>query len=59
MRRPQAQTVDLNIAALVVPIAAWLLGTLVSLIVLYWVIRLAITGALRSHDEHRAREGGG
>lgn len=46
-----------DIALIVASIAVWLLGALVSLIILYWVIRLAVSGALRSHDERRAREG--
>lgn len=46
-----------DIATLIAPVTAWMLGTLISLIVLYWVIRLAVVGALRSHDDYRAREG--
>lgn len=37
-------------ASLVFTIAAWLLGTIISLLVLYLVIRLAVSHALRSHQ---------
>lgn len=40
---------DAVVASLIVTWSLWGLVTLLSLIVLYWVIRLAIVGALRSH----------
>lgn len=40
---------DAITAALIVNWSLWALVTLLSLIVLYWVIRLAVVGALRSH----------
>lgn len=30
-------------------IAAWLLGVIITLLITYWVIRLAVSHALRSH----------
>ena len=40
---------DPTTAALIFTITAWLLSFIVGLIILYWIIRGAITGALRSH----------
>lgn len=34
---------------LVFTITAWLLGVIVTLLITYWVIRLAVSHALRSH----------
>ena len=34
---------------LIFTIASWALGVIISLIIAYWVIRLAVTAALRSH----------
>jgi len=36
-------------------ISAWLLGVILSLLVLYFVIRLAVTHALRSHENWKAK----
>jgi uncharacterized membrane-anchored protein YhcB (DUF1043 family) len=37
--------------------AAWALGFVVGLLILYWVIRLAVTHSLRSHHLWVARLG--
>lgn len=47
--RANVMGMDAATALQVFVIAAALLGVLLSLIALYWVIRLAVVGALRSH----------
>lgn len=42
-------TMDAVTATLVFTVAAWLLGAIISLLVLYLVVRSAVSHALRSH----------
>jgi len=40
---------DNTTLVLILTVASWALGVIVSLVIAYWVIRAAVTGALRAH----------
>ena len=49
------QQLDPALAALIVAVAGGLLGLIITLLLLYMVIRLGVTHALRSHAEAERR----
>ena len=48
---------DQVLAAQIFVIALWSLSAIIALLVTYWVIRLAVTHALRSHHDWVQRNG--
>lgn len=46
---------DPELARLTFTIAAWALSTIVTLLIAYWIIRLAVTHSLRSHERWKLK----
>lgn len=48
---------DQNLAFLIFGWTLWALGAIVTLLIAYWVIRLAVTHSLRSHEFWKQKNG--
>lgn len=50
-------SMDQTLAYAIFSITLWALGAIISLLIAYWIIRLAVSHSLRSHERWKSENG--